>query len=229
MQAGLPRDLRVERDHEQVALADRHRVAVDGGEHLDVVAADLDPRRADEHGAHGLAGHAGDPQVGLEGADLAAERVAPALDVHHAEVRAVEHDHPRAGPEHRRAASGPARAAARRAPRARRPASSSSTRRRGSPARRGPSRSAGTRTSRTSAPRSRSTRPCASKSPWSARTPTSTTSLGWRGAAARRACGSRATSSRRPGPPTRARRAPGRRSGWSPRRSPPRASPGPRT
>ena len=46
---------------------------------------------------------AGDPQVRLEGADLAAEGVAAALDVEHAEVLAVEHDHARAGAEHRRA------------------------------------------------------------------------------------------------------------------------------
>ena len=39
----------------------------------------------------------GDVEVGLEGADLAAERVAPAQRVHAAEVLAVEHDHPGAG------------------------------------------------------------------------------------------------------------------------------------
>ena len=58
------------------------------------------------------------------------------------------------------------------------------------------------RTSRTSAPRSRSMRACAAKSPCSARTPTSgaLTSRGWRGAAAPRACASRARSSRSPRP-----------------------------
>ena len=45
----------------------------------------------------------GDLEVGLEGADLAAERVAPARVVGEPEVLAVEHDHPRARPEHRRA------------------------------------------------------------------------------------------------------------------------------
>ena len=91
------------------------------------------------------------------------------------------------------------------------------------------SRSAGTRTSRTSAPRSRSMRLCASKSPWSARTPTSTTSLCWRGAVLRRACASRASSSRCRAPRRRGRRGPGRRSAWSPRRWPRHGWRGPRT
>ena len=59
------------------------------------------PRRADEHGAHRRAVDAGDVEVLLEGADLAAERVALAERVHAAEVLAVEHDHPGAGAEHR--------------------------------------------------------------------------------------------------------------------------------
>ena len=39
VQARLPRDLGVERDREQVALAHGDRVTVDGGEDLDVLAA----------------------------------------------------------------------------------------------------------------------------------------------------------------------------------------------
>ena len=60
----------------------------------------------------------GDLEVLLEGADLAAERVAHAQRVHAAEVLAVEHDHPGAGAQdglaglHERPAAGP------RAPRA---------------------------------------------------------------------------------------------------------------
>ena len=101
--APLARDLGVERDHEHVVLARGDGVAVDGGEDLDPLPRVGDPRRADEHRAHRRAVDAGDPQVGLEGADLAAERVALARVVGQAEVLAVEHDHPRAGAEHRRA------------------------------------------------------------------------------------------------------------------------------
>ena len=44
VQAGLARDLRVEGDREQVALARRDRMAVDRGEDLDAVAVLGDPR-----------------------------------------------------------------------------------------------------------------------------------------------------------------------------------------
>ena len=76
------------------------------------------------------------------------------------------------------------RAAARRGPRARCRASSSSTRRRGSRGRRGPPGPCGVRTSPASAPSSRSMRTCAAKSPCRASTPTriGTTSPGWRAA-----------------------------------------------
>ena len=73
--------------------------------------------------------------LALEAADLAAERVALAAHVEHAEVVAVEHDHAGAGAEHRHPRAQP-RAAARAAPRARSPGSSSSTRRPGARARR---------------------------------------------------------------------------------------------
>ena len=76
------------------------------------------PRRADEDGAHRRPVDPGDLEVLLEGADLAAERVAPAQRVHAAEVLAVEHDHPGAGAEHRLAGAHERRAAAPRAPRA---------------------------------------------------------------------------------------------------------------
>ena len=68
---------------------------------------------------------------------------------------------------------------------------------------------------------SRSTRACASKSPWSASTPTSgaLTSRGWRGAAAPRACATRARPSPGRGPRRRVRRARHRGSASSPRRS----------
>jgi hypothetical protein len=64
--------------------AGRHR-----GEHLDVGAGGLDPRRADEHRVHRAAGHARHGQVGLEGVDLAAEGVAAHHDVEPAELLLV--------------------------------------------------------------------------------------------------------------------------------------------
>src|SRR3954454_20089250 len=105
VQAPLARDLGMERDHEHVALPRGDGMAVDGREDLDALARLVDPRRADEHRADGRAVDARDAEVGLEGADLAAERVAAAGVVGQAEVLAVEHDHPRAGAEHGRAAA----------------------------------------------------------------------------------------------------------------------------
>jgi hypothetical protein len=63
VQRGVAGQLRVQRDGEHVALPDRHRVAVDLGEDLDVVAGVGDPRRADEHRVDVVAEHG---QVGLE-------------------------------------------------------------------------------------------------------------------------------------------------------------------
>jgi hypothetical protein len=88
VQRGVAGQLRVERDGEHVAVPDRHRVAVDLGEDLDVVAGVGDPRRADEHRVDVVVEHG---QVGLERADLAAERVALRVDVQHPEVPVVEH------------------------------------------------------------------------------------------------------------------------------------------
>ena len=78
----------------------------------------LDPRRADEDGAHRVAAELGEVQILLEGMQLATERVAPGDDVHQRQVVAVQHDEPRAGAEHGVRAP-PARAAAGPAPRAR--------------------------------------------------------------------------------------------------------------
>src|SRR5579862_3195096 len=47
----VARQLRMECRNEEPPLAREHRVAVDFGEHLDLGACVLDPRRADEDGA----------------------------------------------------------------------------------------------------------------------------------------------------------------------------------
>ena len=118
------------------ALARGDRVAVDAREDLHRGPVLVDPRRADEDRADGLALDAGEAQVLLEGVHLAPEGVAPRDDVHEPEVRAVEQDQARAGAEDRHARRARTRAAARRGPRARSRASSSSTRRRAGRARR---------------------------------------------------------------------------------------------
>ena len=56
MHARVVGELGVEGDHDDLALARGDRMAVDVGEHLDVRAGVLDPRRADEHRAHRLVG-----------------------------------------------------------------------------------------------------------------------------------------------------------------------------
>src|SRR2546426_12732343 len=76
VQARLAGQLGMEADNEHLPLLGGHRVAVDLGEDRDVVAGLGDPRRPDEHGAHGATLHAGELEVGLERADLAAEGVA---------------------------------------------------------------------------------------------------------------------------------------------------------
>ena len=90
----------MERRDEEPALAREHGVTVDFGEHLDVGAGLLEPRRADEDGAQRLVAVA-DVEVGLEAVHLAAERVALGAVVAEAEVVAVEDDHPGARPEDR--------------------------------------------------------------------------------------------------------------------------------
>src|SRR3984957_2938912 len=65
---------RMESGHEEPAFPGEHRPAVHLGEHLDTGPDILDPRRADEHGAHRLA-LTGDIEIGLERRDLTAERI----------------------------------------------------------------------------------------------------------------------------------------------------------
>ncbi len=90
-----------------------------------------------------------------------------------------------------------------------------------------PRTSSAVRTRRAGTPRRASAAACASKSPCRARTPTAiVTSPGSEGAPTRRACPPRSPSSPRRGLRTPSRRAPGRPSGSSPRRSRGRGSAG---
>src|SRR4051794_28012825 len=93
--------LRMERGDEDAPLPREDRMTVDLGQHLDVGASVLDPRRTDEDGAHGLVAVT-DVEVGLERVHLAAEGVAAGRDVGEPEVLTVEHDHSRARAEDRR-------------------------------------------------------------------------------------------------------------------------------
>src|SRR5438874_1595662 len=90
-------ELGMERRDEHAPLPREHRMAVDLGEHLDFGAGVVDPRRADEDPAHGLAET--NIEVGLEAAHLASERVALHTEVGEPEVVAIENDHPRARSE----------------------------------------------------------------------------------------------------------------------------------
>src|SRR5437870_4704397 len=96
--AGVVRQLRVERGDDEAPLAQQHRLAVELREHLDLRPDLADARRADEDAAEGLI-VAGEREIGLEARDLAAVGVPVDLDVDGAEVLPVEHDHPRAGAE----------------------------------------------------------------------------------------------------------------------------------
>ena len=210
------------------ALPHRDRVAVDLGEHLDVVAVLGDPRRADEDRVHrrrtpSISRSASNERTWRPNAlRLALKSSRPRWSrssmISPAQV-------PSTGvPERTRSRSGSAR-----------PSRSipsvivvDSPPGMTSPSR--PSRSAGTRTSRTSAPSAARIRACASKPPWSARTPTSGA---YQPRLARSCCSSslRVSSDAIAVPrPSEARRpARGRGSASWPRRSPRRAAPGPRT
>ena len=101
MQPRIVGQLGVEGAGEDASLADRHRVALVGGEHLDPGPVALDPGRADEDRAQRLVADPLDRQVGLEALQLAAEGVAPRGHVDQAEVIGVADDHPGAGAEDR--------------------------------------------------------------------------------------------------------------------------------
>src|SRR4051794_5729179 len=92
---------RMERGDEDPPLSREHRMTVDLRQHLNTRPGLLDPRSADEHGTHRLVAVA-DVEIGFEGMNLSAERVAADADVREPEVVAAEDDHPGAGAEDRR-------------------------------------------------------------------------------------------------------------------------------
>src|SRR5262245_16961156 len=98
--AGVVGQLRVERRHQDAALAQQHRLALELGEHIDAGAHLRDTWGPDEDAPQGPFVSV-EVEVGLEARHLAAVGVAGDLEVEHAEVVAVEQDHPRAGAEQR--------------------------------------------------------------------------------------------------------------------------------
>jgi hypothetical protein len=94
----------MERGDEEAALAQEHGLAVELSEHLDVGAGLAQPRGADEDAPERLV-VTRELEVGLEARDLTAVGIPVDEDVDEVEVRAVEHDHPGAGSEDRRAES----------------------------------------------------------------------------------------------------------------------------
>src|SRR6185312_12283699 len=95
--ARVVRELGMERRHDEAPVANEHRLAVQLGEDLHVLADVAHAWRADEHAAQRLAVQL---EVGLEARHLAPIGVTVDVDVDQAEVRAVEDDHPGAGSEH---------------------------------------------------------------------------------------------------------------------------------
>src|SRR6186997_402833 len=98
--AGVVGQLRMERRDQHAALAQQHGLAVELGQHLDARSGLGDAGRANEDTAERLL-LSGQLEVGLETRHLPAESVARHLEVEHAEVVAVEQDHPGARAEHR--------------------------------------------------------------------------------------------------------------------------------
>ena len=86
---------------EHAALADRHRVALPGRQHLHPVAGPLHPGRPDEDRAQRLLPRPGHLEVRLEALQLPAEGVAPRGHVDEAEVLVIADDQPGAGAEDR--------------------------------------------------------------------------------------------------------------------------------
>ena len=98
MHARVVRQLGMKRRDEEATLPQQHGHAAVAREHLDIRPGVGHARGADEDAAQRLA--LPQLEVGLEARELPAVAVSLDVDVDEAEVRAVEQDHPGAGPEH---------------------------------------------------------------------------------------------------------------------------------
>src|SRR5947209_18351498 len=99
MQATLSGQFRVKRYGQDVPVTGGDGMTVDLGQDVDFLAVRVDPWGTDEDPPQRA--DAGQLDLGFERTGLTAEGVAPGVDVEHAEVVAVEHDHPGAGAERR--------------------------------------------------------------------------------------------------------------------------------
>ena len=249
MDAEVVGELRVERGDGDRALAAQHRVAVDGGEHLDVGARPA--RRTGARMNTAWNGPSGSPSTSRSASNESTWRpkaLRRTRDVDGAEAAlvgpAVEHlgaeqDHPGAGAERGHARRPGARRAGRTGRTTRAASTSWSTRRRAGPARRPRRAASGVRTSDGAQRRGRASASAwRAKAPCRARTPTftwgpphvahvGTTSRGRRAWSRGRRSRGRASPRRGRGRPWRRCRR--RRSGWWPRRWPWPGGPGRRT
>ena len=236
--AAVVGQLGVEGHGQDVALPHRHRMAVDLGQHLHVRRRAARSRGPDEHRRGSVARarrRRGRPRSSGPGGRRRCAARSTSSRPRWSRSSMIS---PAQVPSTGLPARGRSRAAARPAPRARSRASSWCSRRRGSRARRGPRAPRAAHGRAAPHPGRSSTLACASKSPWRARTPT--TSAAGRAlqprlqpsAAARRSASSVPISSPAWARPARARpRPPARdpRSAWSPRRSRAPGAPGSET
>src|SRR6478609_5331193 len=93
-------ELGMEGSDQEAALPEKHRLTVELGQNLDVLAGGDQAGRSDEDASKRPA-LSGQLEIGLEAVHLRAVRVARDLDVDEAEVVTVEHDQARAGAEDR--------------------------------------------------------------------------------------------------------------------------------
>jgi hypothetical protein len=101
MQGQVTPQLGVEGDREDVPVANRDGVAIHLSEHLHAFPDLLHPWSPDKYG---IERGALEREFGLEGRQLATERVATHLDVEYTEMIPVQHDHSRTGAKDRLAA-----------------------------------------------------------------------------------------------------------------------------
>ena len=98
MAARVVRELGVEGSDQEPALPEEHRLAVELGQHFDVLAGALHSRSPDEDAAERLL-LAREVEIGFEARDLTSVGVSGDVDVEETEVLVVEHDQAGAGAE----------------------------------------------------------------------------------------------------------------------------------